>query len=62
MADLTKNAILERVRDRAKQTEILDHKDKKIQTNQIFFFFKNSKFYQKFKMTKFKCYLRNGKR
>ena len=38
MADLTKNAISETVRDRAKQTKILDHKGKRV----------NNKYFQKF--------------
>ena len=47
-ADLTKNGILVTVRDRAKHTKIWDHKSKEIQITKIF---KNSKFYEKFKMS-----------
>ena len=63
MADLTKNAISVTGRDRAKRTQIWDHKCYKSQITNIF---KSSKFYKKkFKMTKFidqKCYLGNGER
>ena len=42
MADLTKNAISVTVRDRAKQTKILDHEGL-LESN----IFENSKYYQK---------------
>ena len=48
MADLTKNAISVTVRDRAKQSEIWDHKGFKSEITDIF---ENSKYYKKkFKM------------
>ena len=46
MAYLTKNAISETVRERAKQTKMWDHKG----WSQITIFLKNSIFYENFKM------------
>ena len=61
MADLTKNAILLTVRDRAKRTKIWNHKGYK---SQITNFFKNSKFYKKRLNGRLdqKCYLRDSER
>ena len=61
MAALTKNAISVTVRDRAKQTKILDHKHYKSLITNIF---KNSKFYKKNRNGRLnqKWYLGNGER
>ena len=62
MADLTKNAILVTVRDRAKWTKIWDQKPQESQITNIFK--KNQNFVTKIKNGRLdkKCYLSNGER